>query len=93
MEGRYTFSILSDDQTDRIIKLALPNNSAVRLAIVNVPEGTTIFTGEVAPQLTFSPGLVEGGQQIFLTGPLEQFTFEEVMMPRQLLDGGLTYGH
>ena len=57
-------------------------NSATRLGEVVIPEGSVVFTGRVAPQPVFSPGLTGGGRQTFLTGPLTNYSFTEVMMPR-----------
>lgn len=92
MEDRYASSRLLENQTDRITKFALPNSSATRLSMVDVPTGATIFTGRVAPQYGF--GLVGGEQQIFLTGSLDQYAFQEVMMPRTTLNmRSLTYGY
>jgi len=80
MFGRYTSENLLENQTRRIVDFALPNNSATRLAIVEVPQGATIFSGRVAQQF----GLRGGAQQTFLTGPLDQYMFQETMMPREI---------
>jgi hypothetical protein len=82
LEGRYVSSDFFANQTDRIQRFALPSNSATRLGEVTIPEGSVIFTGRVAPQLRFSPGLTGGANQIFLTGPLDRYTRREVPMPR-----------
>lgn len=82
LEGRYVSGDFFANQTDRIQNFALPGNSATRLGEVTIPEGSVIFTGRVAPQLRFSPGLTGGANQTFLTGPLSRYTFREVPMPR-----------
>jgi len=86
IQGRYVSSGVLQGQTNRIVKFALPNNSATRLARVDIPEGATIFSGKVAPQLQYDSGLVGGEQQIFLTGHLDQYNFEEILMPRETFD-------
>jgi YD repeat-containing protein len=83
--GRYAATNFSNNQTERIVKFALPNNSATRLSIVDIPKGATIFTGRVAPQVSVNPGLIGGEQQIFLTGRLGQYKFTETLMPREKL--------
>ncbi|HLB56530.1 MAG TPA: hypothetical protein VJK30_04295 [Coxiellaceae bacterium] len=82
MLGRYASESLLENQTGRITDLALPSNSATRLATVEIPDGSTIFTGRVASQF----GLRGGAQQTFLTGTLDQYTFQEIMMPREIYE-------
>ncbi|MEH3101098.1 pre-toxin TG domain-containing protein [Sphingomonas adhaesiva] len=82
LEGRYVSGDFFANQRDRIQNFALMGNSATRLGEVAIPKGSVIFTGRVAPQLRFSPGLNGGANQIFLTGPLSRYTFREVPMPR-----------
>ena len=82
LEGRYVSGDIFANQTDRIQNFALMGNSATRLGEVAIPKGSVIFTGRVAPQLRFSPGLNGGANQTFLTGPLSRYTFREVPMPR-----------
>lgn len=57
-------------------------NSATRLGEVTMPEGSVVFTGRAAPQPNFGPGLTGGANQIFLTGPLSNYSYREVLMPR-----------
>ena len=83
LNGRYVSPNFIGNQTERIIKLALPQNSATRLGLVTIPKGATVFTGKVAPQLNLGPGLIGGGApQTFLSGPLSQYIFEETLMLR-----------
>jgi hypothetical protein len=82
LQGRYTSPDLLATQAERIQGLALMKNSATRLGEVVLPEGSVVFTGRVAPQPVFSPGLTGGARQTFLTGPLTNYRFTEVMMPR-----------
>ncbi|MCO4094713.1 MAG: LysM peptidoglycan-binding domain-containing protein [Acidovorax sp.] len=80
--GRYVSPDFFGNQTDRITNFALMKNSATRLGEVTMPQGSVVFTGRVAPQLSYSPGLTGGANQIFLTGPLSNYQFREVMLPR-----------
>jgi hypothetical protein len=57
-------------------------NSATRLGEVTIPQNSIVFTGRVAPQPMFSPGLTGGANQTFLTGPLKNYNFKEIMMPK-----------
>jgi len=82
LEGRYVSTDFFTNQTDRIQNFALMGNSATRIGEVMIPRGSVIFTGRVAPQLRFSPGLNGGANQTFLTGPLSPYTFREIPMPR-----------
>jgi hypothetical protein len=82
LEGRYTSPDFFASQTDRIQRFALPQNSATRLGEVYIPEGSVLFTGRVAHQSAFSPGLTGGANQTFLTGPLSNYQFREVFLPR-----------
>ncbi len=82
MPGRYTSEDLLENQTRRITDFALPSNSATRLATVDIPRNATVFTGRVSSQF----GLNGGAQQTFLTGPLERYTFQETMMPREIFE-------
>ena len=81
LEGRYVSPGFFSSQTDRITNFALPANSATRFGQVTIPEGSVVFTGKVAPQTRFSPGLTGGANQTFLTGPLGNFDFVEVSKP------------
>jgi hypothetical protein len=82
LQGRYVSGDFFANQTDRIQNFALMGNSATRLGEVTIPEGSVIFTGRVAPQMRFSPGLTGGANQTFLTGPLSKYTYREIFMPR-----------
>jgi len=82
LEGRYVSPDFFGNQTDRITSFALMKNSATRLGEVTMPQGSVVFTGRVAPQSRYSPGLTGGANQIFLTGPLSNYRFREVMLPR-----------
>ncbi len=82
LEGRYATRSILPNQTDRIIKLALPENSATRLGEVGVPKFSVVFEGKIAPQTNLTSGLRGGENQVFLTGPLEKYSFKEVLMPR-----------
>ena len=67
-------------------------NSATRLAEVTIPKDSMIFRGIVADQSSFSSALMGGAEQTFLLGPLDQYTFQEVFMPRPEVEfnyGGL----
>ena len=86
LQGRYTTPNLLENQIDRIIKYALPNNAETRLGRVTLPEGATIFSGKVAPQIDLNLGLIVGEEQSFLLGPLNQYKFEEIMIPRNTLN-------
>jgi hypothetical protein len=79
LEGRYVSPDYIASQTDRITNFALPSNSATRLGSVTIPENSVVFTGRVAPQPDFSPGLTGGARQTFLTGPLSNYRFEEIL--------------
>ena len=85
LQGRYVAPSFLGNQTDRITEFASPK-PATRLGVVYISEGSTIFTGRVAPQLNFSQGLLGGENQTFLLGPLAQYRFEEVFMPRNLMN-------
>jgi hypothetical protein len=78
LRGRFTSTDLFDNRLDTITNLALPKNSVTRLAEVTIPQGSVVFTGKVAPQIKVSSGLIGGGNQSFLTGSLDKFTFTEV---------------
>ncbi|TFY97069.1 LysM peptidoglycan-binding domain-containing protein [Ramlibacter humi] len=82
LEGRYVSPDFFSNQTDRIRNFALMKNSATRLGEVTIPEGSVMFTGRVAAQPVYGPGLTGGANQIFLTGPLSNYGFREVMLPR-----------
>jgi hypothetical protein len=82
LQGRYVSPDFFASQTDRIVNFALPANSATRLAEVTLPEGSLVFTGRAAPQLNYSPGLIGGANQTFLMGPLRNYQFVEIPMPR-----------
>jgi hypothetical protein len=82
LQGRYVSIDFIGSQTQRIQNFALMSNAATRLGEVIIPEGSTIFTGRVAPQPNFGPGLTGGANQIFLNGPLRSYTFREIFMPR-----------
>ncbi|ODB95145.1 hypothetical protein A3197_17430 [Candidatus Thiodiazotropha endoloripes] len=79
LEGRYVSPDYIASQTDRITNFALPSNSATRLGSVTIPENSVVFTGRVAPQPDFSPGLTGGARQTFLTGPLSNYRYEEIL--------------
>lgn len=78
LKGRYISTDLFPSQTDTISNLALLKNSATRLGTVTIPEGSVVFTGRVAPQLRFNPGLTGGAKQTFLTGDLNSYIFKEI---------------
>jgi hypothetical protein len=82
LRGRYVSNDFFASQTDRIQNFALMKNSATRLGEVTMPERSVVFTGRVAPQPNFGPGLTGGANQIFLTGPLSNYNFREVLLPR-----------
>lgn len=65
LNGRWSTSQWFDTPTERITKLALPNNQATRAATVTLQPGTTVFQGTVAPQFRFSPNLSGGGLQTY----------------------------
>lgn len=82
LQGRYVSTDFIAGQTNRIQDFALMSNSATRLGEVTIPRGSTIFTGRVAAQPRFGPGLTGGANQTFLTGSLSRYTYREIMMPR-----------
>nr|MBA2655186.1 hypothetical protein [Gammaproteobacteria bacterium] len=88
LEGRYVSPNFTANQTDRIIQFALPQNSATRLGVVDIPEGSNVFTGRIAQQLKLNPGLRGGEMQTFLLGPLDQFKFNEIMVPKNIINLG-----
>ncbi len=93
LQGRYVSPHFLENQTDRIVKFALPKNSATRLGNVNIPQGSVVFTGRVAPQVNLTSGLVGGESQTFLMGPLDGYTFEETLMPRETIKIGSFNGN
>ncbi|USQ13721.1 hypothetical protein J2N86_13760 [Legionella lytica] len=84
--GRYLSETVLPNQTERITKLALPNNSATKLGEVYIPKNSLIFEGKIAPQLRFSSGMVGGEKQLFLTGNINQYGFKEISMPRAIFN-------
>ncbi|MBA4124005.1 MAG: hypothetical protein H0X72_16300 [Acidobacteria bacterium] len=78
LKGRYVSPDLFSSQTEIITNLALLKNSATRFGTVTIPESSIVFTGKVAPQVRFSPGLTGGAKQTFLTGDLENYNFKEI---------------
>ena len=85
LRGRYVSENVLTNQTQRITKLALPGNSATRLGGVSIPKGSIVFEGKIAPQYDFSPAMVGGEKQLFLTGRLDNYTYKEILMPRNTL--------
>jgi hypothetical protein len=93
LRGRYVSPYFLENQTDRITRFALPKNSATRLGVVEIPKGSIIFTGRVASQVDLAPGLIGGETQTFLLGPLNKYTFEEILMPRNTVRMGYSNGY
>jgi hypothetical protein len=82
LPGRYASTDFIATQTDRIQNFALMKNSATRLGEVTIPQGSIMFTGKVAAQPSYSSGLTGGANQIFLTGPLSNYRYREIFLPR-----------
>jgi hypothetical protein len=70
MNGRWSTPSWIGSPSERISRLALPNNQATRAAGVELQPGTTVFRGSVAPQLQYGPRLTGGAPQTYnASGP------------------------